>query len=333
MKQIQIDKQGLIGKQVRVFAPGTVANLICGFDVLGMAIEQPGDEVLMRIVETPGVRLLRIEGDGGILPKAEDKNTVSASVIRFLEMLGLSDLGVEIELYKQMPIGSGMGSSSASTVAGLVAINALLEEPLSKKELLPLAMEGEALACGHGHADNVAPALLGGITLIRSYAPLDIVSLPVPDDLWISVIFPDVEVPTRGARDMIKKKIELGQAVKQWGNVAGLISGLFLSDYDLIGRSMKDELIEPVRSILIPEFDGMRQIALENGALCLGISGSGPSVFALSTSAEKARSVNERIIQHMQEQSIPCLQYLSKVNVQGARVLACEQLEVNTLSN
>lgn len=322
MKKLDVDKKALLGKQVRVFAPGTVANLICGFDILGMAIEQPGDEVHMRVVERPGVRLIRIEGDAGLLPLEAKKNTVSASVINYLNLLGLSDLGIEVELFKQMPIGSGMGSSSASTVAGLVAINALLGNPLSKRELLPLAMEGEALACGHGHADNVAPALLGGITLIRSYDPLDVIALPVPEDLWISVIFPDVEVPTRGARDMIKKKVELGQAVKQWGNVAGLVSGLFLQDYALIGRSMKDELIEPVRSILIPEFDRMREIAMCHGALCLGISGSGPSVFALTTSKEKAMSVNQGIMQHMQAASIHCLEYISKVNVEGARVLA-----------
>lgn len=333
MKSIDRNKRAFIGREVHVFAPGTVANLICGFDILGMAIDKPGDEVHMRIVETEGVRLIRIEGDQGLLPLDETKNTVSASVINYLNLVDMSDLGVEIELFKQMPIGSGLGSSSASTVAGLVAINALLGEPLTKMELLPLAIEGEAVACGHGHADNVAPALLGGLTLIRSYEPLDVITLPVPSELWVSVVFPDVEVPTRGARDMIQKKVQLKEAVKQWGNIAGLITGLFREDYHLIGRSMKDELIEPVRSILIPEFHTMRELAMSEGALSFGISGSGPSVFALSNNEKTAIAINRAIKAHMLACSVDCTGYISKVNQQGAEVLEYRELETSKVFN
>jgi len=190
-------------------------------------------------------------------------------------------VGVEIELHKHMPIGSGLGSSAASTVAGLFAINKMLGDPLSKEELLPFCVEGERLACGHGHADNVAPSLFGGITLIRGHDPLDLIPLPVPEELVAAVVFPQVDVPTRDARQLIKEKVLLKDAVIQWGNIAGLIAGLFKNDYDLISRSMQDVLIEPTRAILIPQFYEMKQIALENGALSFGISGSGPSVVGL----------------------------------------------------
>ncbi|MCL8000795.1 homoserine kinase, partial [Brucella sp. 21LCYQ03] len=195
--------------------------------------------------------------------------------MKVLEDLGLADeFGIEIELVKHMPIGSGLGSSSASTVAGVYAINALLGNPLSKEELLPYCIEGEKIACGHGHADNVAPALMGGITLIRSYDPLDIIALPVPEGMYAGIVFPHVDVPTRDARQLIKERIALKDAVVQWGNVAGLIAGLYRNDFSLIGRSMQDVIIEPVRAILIPQFAEMKEIAMANGALSFGISGS-----------------------------------------------------------
>src|SRR5690606_29352503 len=244
-KKIDFDK---ILDTVRVFAPATVANMICGFDILGFAVDYPGDEVVMYRVATPGVRMRSITGDAGKLPLDADKNTVSACVKMLLEQLGSSkDIGVEIELIKHTPIGSGLGSSSASTVGGLFAINSLLGNPLTKEELLPFCVEGERLACGHGHADNVAPALMGGITLVRGYNPLDVINLPVPAALYAGVVFPQVDVSTRDARQLIKQKMLLKDAVTQWGNIAGLIAGLYESDYGLIGRSMHDVLIEPAR--------------------------------------------------------------------------------------
>lgn len=308
--------------KVRVFAPATVANMICGFDILGFAVDRPGDEVKMYRVEEPGVRIRSIEGDNGRLPLDADKNTVSACVKMLLEDLGiLEQIGVEIELIKHMPIGSGLGSSSASTVAGLYAINALLDFPLTKDELMPYCVEGERLACGHGHADNVAPALMGGVTLVRGQEELDVVKLPVPSELYAGIVFPQVDVPTRDARQLIKDKVLLKDAVVQWGNIAGLISGLFLNDYALIGRSMQDVLIEPTRAILIPEFYEMKQIALESGALSFGISGSGPSVVAISRGEEVAKIVTEKIKIHLAERGIDSYQYVSQVNVEGPKVL------------
>lgn len=314
-------KSGKERDHVHVFAPATVANLVCGFDILGLALDEPGDEVIMKRSDQPGVKLVKITGDDGRLPLDPAKNTVSACVQMLLKHLNREDVGVEIELYKHMPIGSGLGSSAASTVAGLYAINQLLGQPLTKQELLPFAMKGEELACGHGHADNVAPSLFGGITLIKSYEPLDVVSIPVPKNLYCSVVFPHVDVPTRAARQMIRSKIELKDAVIQWGNIAGLVSGLFMGDYALIGRSMQDVLIEPVRAILIPEFYEMRQKAMEAGALGFGISGSGPSVFAFADNNQTASEITQQVVQHLQSKGIDSNGYVSAVNQQGPREL------------
>ncbi len=320
-KQYQIDFAKILD-QVRVFAPATVANMICGFDVLGFAVDHPGDEVTMYRVAEPGVRIRSIVGDEGRLPLDADKNTVSACVKMLLAHLGLQEeLGVEIELTKHMPIGSGLGSSSASTVAGLFAINNLLGNPLSKAELMPFCVEGERLACGHGHADNVAPALMGGITLIRGYNPLDVIKLPVPDELYAGIVFPQVDVPTRDARQLIKEKVLLKDAVTQWGNIAGLIAGLYESDYDLISRSMHDVLIEPTRAILIPEFYEMKRLALAAGALSFGISGSGPSVVAIARGRDVAERAATEIQQHLTVCDIDSLKYVSAVNIGGPKVL------------
>lgn len=309
--------------KVKVFAPATVANMICGFDILGFAVNEPGDEVKMYRVDEPGVRIRSIAGDDGKLPLDADKNTVSACVKMLLKDLGILDkIGVEIELIKKMPIGSGLGSSSASTVAGLFAINSLLGNPLSRRELLPYCVKGEELACGYGHADNVAPALMGGITLIRGGEELDLISLPVPRDMYAGIIFPQVEVPTRDARQLIREKIYLKDAIIQWGNIAGLVTGLFREDYNLIGRSMEDILIEPSRAILIPEFYEMKRIAKENEALSFGISGSGPSVVVITNSKKKAEHIVKQIQRHLSKHDFESLEYVSSVNVDGPKVLS-----------
>lgn len=307
---------------VHVFAPATSANFICGYDILGLALNEPGDEVFLKRVDEPGIRITKITGDQGLLPTHPDKNTVSACVKMILDFLGKKNYGIEIELHKKMPIGSGLGSSAASTIAGLYAINQLLGEPLSKKELLPFALKGEELACGHGHADNVAPSLMGGITLIRSYQPLEVINLPVPTKLCCSIIFPHVEVQTRAARQILKNKVELKDAVSQWGNIAGLITGLFTEDYNLLSRSLQDKLIEPTRSILIPEFEALRRIAMECGALGFGISGSGPSVVAFTKGIETAKTITEKLKEHLKNHEIESNGYSSPINCKGATVLS-----------
>ncbi|WP_421942315.1 homoserine kinase [Pedobacter sp.] len=304
---------------IKVFAPATVANVVCGFDVLGFAVNEPGDEVEMRLTDKPGVTIKRITGDDGKLPLDAAKNTVSASVQHYLQHINRPDVGVEIELHKKMPIGSGLGSSSASTVAGLFAINKLMGDLLTAKELVPFAMKGEELACGYGHADNVAPAIMGGFVLVRSYDPLDVISLPTPEGMYAAIVYPEVDVPTKDARQMIRSKVFLKDAVTQWGNVAGLVSGLFMKDFDLIGRSMKDVLVEPTRSILIPGFEDLRKLAMENGAIGFGISGSGPSVFALATDEATAKKITKAQQQYLNKLNINSKAFVSSVNAEGPR--------------
>ncbi|MGZ3750137.1 MAG: homoserine kinase [Mucilaginibacter sp.] len=306
---------------VKVFAPATVANVVCGFDVLGFAVNEPGDEVIMRVTDKPGLTISKITGDNGRLPMDPQKNTVSVSVQHYLESIGRTDVGFDIELHKKMPIGSGLGSSSASTVAGLFAAKTLLDDETDVVKLLPFAMKGEEMACGHGHADNVAPALIGGFVLIRSYDPLDIVRLPHPKGLYCAIVFPDVDVPTREARQIIRTKIQMKDAVTQWGNIAGLVSGLFMNDIDLIGRSMKDILVEPVRSMLIPDFYKMREMAMSMGAVSFGISGSGPSVFAFTRDEETAKLITQKLQQHLTNISIGSNVYVSNINDQGPKII------------
>jgi homoserine kinase len=306
---------------IRVFAPATVANVVCGFDVLGFAVEAPGDEVIMRLTDKPGITISKITGDDGRLPLNPAKNTVSVSVQHYLNSIGRPDIGFDIELHKKMPIGSGLGSSSASTVAGLFAAKTLLGDESPAAKLLPFAMKGEEMACGHGHADNVAPALMGGFVLIRSYEPLDVIRLPHPKELYCAIVFPDVDVPTREARQIIRNSVLLKDAVTQWGNIAGLVSGLYTGDIDLIGRSMKDVLIEPVRAMLIPDFYLMREIAMSNGAVSFGISGSGPSVFAFTRDEQTARNITQKLQDHLTKIKIGSQGYVSPINDAGPRVL------------
>jgi len=313
-------------ESIKVFAPATVANVSCGYDVLGFAVSEPGDEIVMHLNSSGRVSLDVIMGDEGRLPRDPERNTASAVVINYLKHIGVVQ-GISIELYKKMPFGSGLGSSSASAVAGLVAVNELMGRPLTREQLLPFAMEGERLACGYAHADNVAPALLGGLVLVRSYHPLDVVKLPVPNGLACASLYPHVEIPTKEARSIIKNQVPIRDAVTQWGNVAGLVAGFCTGDLSLIGRSMQDVIIEPVRAMLIPYFYEMRELALQHQALGFGISGSGPSVFALCKNEEIAKKVTQALAHMLTEKKIGCNTYVSKINLEGAVV--CKETHVS----
>jgi homoserine kinase len=308
-------------KSIKVFAPATVANVTCGYDILGFAVHEPGDEVLIKLTDSPGIKIKEIKGDGGLLPKEVERNTVSVAIKSFIDHLDIQP-GVDIYLHKKMPLGSGLGSSAASAVAGIFGLNVLLDSPLKVSDLLPFAMQGEAMACGEAHADNVAPALLGGFVLIRSYNPLDVVKIDSPKDLYATIIHPQIEIATKDARSIIKKSILLKDAVQQWGNVAGLVTGLIKEDYSLIGRSMEDVIIEPVRSMLIPGFDQVKAAALEAGALGCGISGSGPSIFALSRCQDIAIQVGEAMDACFQALKISSDRFISLVNHQGPLIIS-----------
>ena len=304
-------------EQVKVYAPATVANVACGFDIFGFAVDRPGDEVVLTKKSTPGIVITEITGDEGRLPKEVHKNTAGIAIQKFLEHIGKPEQGFELALHKDMPLGSGLGSSAASAVAGVFAANELMGKPLSQKELLPFAMEGERVACGSAHADNVGPSLLGGFVIIRSYNPLDIIQLDVPSDLFATIVHPQVEVNTKDARSILEREIQLGKTIQQMGNVAGLVAGLLLKDYDLISRSLEDVMIEPIRSILIPQFSEVKAAALSSGALGCSISGSGPSLFALSKGRETAERVAIAMAAAFKEAEIESEAYVSGINQRG----------------
>ncbi|HEY5917310.1 MAG TPA: homoserine kinase [Chryseolinea sp.] len=307
-------------KSVKAIAPATVANVSCGFDIFGFAVEAPADEVILTLKKEPGVVIKTITGDGGRLPMESDRNTSGVAVEAFLRKID-SNQGVEIVLNKKLPLGSGMGSSAASSVAALVAINHLLNEPYSREQLLPFAMEAERIACGSAHADNVAPSLLGGFVLIRGYEPLDVAKIPTPANLYCTLVHPHLELKTSDSRRVLKSTIPLKDAVTQWGNIAGLVVGLMKPDYGLIMRSLNDVVAEPIRSLLIPGFAEIKEQAIRSGALGCGISGSGPTIFALSTEYAIANNVAAAIQKQFADMKLKSDVFVSKINDDGARIV------------
>lgn len=305
---------------VRAFAPATVANVCCGFDILGFAVDNPGDEVILTLRDDDLVQVISIEGDEGKLPREADKNTASVAILSFLKSIG-SKQGVDIELKKNLPLGSGMGSSAASGAAALVAINELLGNPLTREQLVPHAMEAERIACGSAHADNVAPSLLGGFVLVRDYHPLDIIKIEATESLFCSLIHPHLELKTEDSRKVLRHSVSLKDVVTQTGNIAGLMLGLTKPDYALIGRSLNDVIAEPTRSAFIPGFDAMRSVAIDSGALGFGISGSGPTVFALSETLAQAQAVASAVKIEFEKRQLKADVFVSKVNQRGACIM------------
>ncbi|MFQ5729379.1 MAG: homoserine kinase, partial [Waddliaceae bacterium] len=299
-------------KALRVFAPATVGNVACGFDIFGFALDIPGDEIAIR-QKGDSVQITAVTGDGGKLPLDPEKNVAAVSVQQLLNHLG-RNVGFEIEVHKKMPLGSGLGSSAASSVGAVFAANRLLDEPLSKKELLPFAMEAEKVACGAAHADNVAPALLGGFVLIRSYDPLEVVEIPVNLSLHSAVLHPHIEILTKEARDILPGNVPLQDLVAQTGNASALIAALIRGDAPLLEHALHDAIIEKVRGKLIPGFDKIKKAATETGALGCSISGSGPAIFALTLSENQAKQVGEAMQKECPEESTL---FVSKLNTEG----------------
>jgi homoserine kinase len=304
--------------QIKIFCPATVANLSCGFDVLGLCLEGIGDEMIIRKSEQKGLRITKITGAD--LPLETEKNVAGVAGMALLNHLDL-EFGFELEIHKKIKAGSGIGSSSASAAGIVVGINEILGKPLSRKELIPFAMEGEFLASGSYHADNVAPAILGGFTLVRGYDPLEVIKINSPKDIYLTIIHPHIEVKTSEARSILPKEIPLKTAITQWGNLGGFISGLYTEDYGLMSRCLQDVVAEPYRKSLIPEFDLVKKLALENGALGCGISGSGPSIFAMSKGKETAENVANQMKQIYTKTGIEFDVYVSKVCDMGVKVL------------
>ena len=304
--------------ELTIFSPATVANVSCAFDIMGFAVEQAGDRMTFRKTVEKGIRI--VMKNYRELPSEPEKNVAGVVALAMIEKRQ-PDFGMVIEMEKGILPGSGIGSSGASAGGAAFGVNKLLDEPFGKTELVQFAMLGEALASGVAHADNVAPNLFGGFTLVRSTRPLDVIPLHTPERLSVSLIHPLIEVKTKNARNILKKSLLLKDAVIQWGNVAGLVSGLFMEDFDLIARSMNDGIVEPVRSMLIPMFDELKQAALDAGALGCSISGSGPSVFALSADLATAGKVTEAMRKIYTGKDVPFETFTSGINKQGCSVL------------
>ena len=305
--------------KIKLFAPATVANLSCGFDVLGCCLDGVGDEMIISKNSEQKLRITKITGQD--LPLQVEENVAGVAANTLLAELNEKQ-GFDIEIKKNIKAGSGIGSSAASAAGAVFGINKLLGEPFSANQLIKFAMEGERLASGNAHADNVAPALLGGFTLVKSYEPLEIISLPGLPELRMLILHPLIELKTRDSRSVIRQNVELKKAISQWGNLAALVSALYTQDYELLSRSLKDEIIEPVRSILIPYFDELKNLAVTNGALGFGISGSGPSVFAMCKGDTVAEKVKAEFQEFYQDKNIDFDLHLSKINPEGIKILS-----------
>jgi len=307
-------------KKIKVFAPASIANLGCGFDIMGLALDEVGDVLEMTLDESAeGIEILN---DTDVpLPTDPEDNVITPVIRKFFGMTGHRGR-VQVRILKKIFPGSGIGSSAASSAAAAFGINELFGAPLSEEDVVVCSMEGENLASGVYHADNAAPAVMGGITLIRGYDPLDIIKLPVPGNLYCPVIHPHLTVSTKQARSILPKEIPMHTAITQWGNVGGLVAGLCTGNIELVGRAMRDAVAEPFRKQFIPGFDELRAKLLGAGALAMNISGSGPSVFALAGRADIAQRVGAIMERHFAQQGILSETYVVKVSNKGARLIA-----------
>jgi homoserine kinase len=304
-------------KQIKIHAPATIANLVCGFDILGMAIKSPYDEMTLSLRDEPGIIIKHT--DEYQLPEAAEKNVAGVSLQALMDDYK-KPVGFNVTIHKNIKPGSGLGSSAASAAGAVVAANHLLGNFFSKEDLVRFAMNGEKLAGGVKHADNVSPCIYGGVTLVRSIFPLDIIPLNSPD-LFVTIVHPQIEVRTSDSRQILRKEVLLKDAIKQWGNIGGLITGFMKNDCELIGRSLEDVIVEPVRSILIPGFDEVKSKCKNAGALGGGISGSGPSIFMLSKEEETADKV-EAIMKEIYEKiGVDYKTYVTQINPHGVKIL------------
>jgi homoserine kinase len=304
--------------KLHIFSPATVANVSCGFDAMAFALDTLGDEMIFQKNESGKVTISKIEGAD--LPFDAHKNAAGVVAQKMLEASNAT-FGVDIQIYKKYKPGSGLGSSAASSAGTAFAVNEFLGRVYNPLELVQFAMLGEEASCGSQIADNVAGALYGGFILIRSYHPLEVVAIPTPSQLYAIVIHPQIEVKTEDARNVLPQQIPLKRAITQWANVGGLISGLYSGDYGLIGRSLTDVVVEPVRKQFIPHFEELKREILASGALGAGISGSGPSVFALSKGKAQAEKVAKTMEEVYKNKGIDFNIYVSKIGSEGIRII------------
>jgi homoserine kinase len=307
-----------MGHPVKVFAPASVANVAVGYDILGFALERPGDDILVRAGSQSGLVISEIKGGKGKLPLDVMKNTAGYAAHRLMKHLGVTDEPIEMIIHKKMPFGSGMGSSAASAVGGVYAVNEYLNTGLTKSEILRFAVEGEEIADGAFHADNVAPSLLGGMILIRDNPTLDFKKIHLPQGLFVAMIHPHIKILTKDSRDILSDTVPLELVIRQSGNLAAFIAALYTSDLDLLGRCIQDVIIEPQRSKLIPHFNEIKEKAMIEGALGFSISGAGPAMFALCSNSLIAENIVSKIERFLTEKKIDHTCFVSKINNEGA---------------
>lgn len=305
-------------ESLKVFAPASVANVAVGYDILGFAIERPGDEIIIRKGTKKGLIITKITGDNKKLPLDANQNTAGYAALTYLKHIGEEDYPLEMEIRKKMPFGSGLGSSAASAAAGVFAVNEILGRPLEKRDLLPFAVLGEEKADGAYHADNVAPSLLGGMILIRDNTTLDFCKIPIPIGLCACVIYPHIEVLTKESRSILKDTVSLSNLIKQTGSIGFFIAGMYTSNFEMIGNSLRDYVIEPQRARLIPHFYEMQELAMSCGALGFSISGAGPSVFALCHNNLIAENIVEKVAALLTNHKVKFDSYISGINHEGA---------------
>lgn len=304
-------------KSVEVFSPATVANVGSGFDIMGFAVDGLGDRMVLRTNTSEKISISQISGDFGKISKIPEQNTAGVALMHFMAHLGIRQ-GVSLEIYKLSPIGSGLGSSASSAAAAVFGLNELLGKPVAERcGLIPFALEGEKLASGGIHADNIAPAMLGGMLVIRSVEPLDLIHLPVPADFFAVLVHPDLEILTKAARSLVPVTVSLHDTIQQMANVAGFIMGMVNNDMALLGRSFNDLLAEPYRAPLITGYLQVKQAALDNGAIGCSISGSGPTVFAFTKGSESAALVARSMVNAFLAAGVKARSYISPINQTG----------------
>lgn len=303
---------------IKVFAPASVANVAVGFDILGFALEKPGDEIIVRPGKEKGLHITTITGAQNKLPLEVSKNTAGYAALRLLQHLGEEDCPIEMEIHKKMPFGSGLGSSAASAAGGVFAVNSYLKTGLSKADILRFAVEGEQIADGAFHADNVAPSLLGGLIMIRDNETLDFKKIHVPPGLFVAIIYPHITVLTRDSRAILAPDVSLKTVIRQSGNLAGFIASMYTADFEMMRRSLEDLIIEPQRAALIPGFYELKEMALKTGCLGFSISGAGPSMFALCDNSHLAEEICTKATGILAGKKIKADTFLSKINLEGA---------------
>jgi homoserine kinase len=302
---------------LKVISPASVSNLACGFDTLGVAIDVPADEIIGRWVDKPGIHIIEITGHKKDIPVDASQNIAGIAAGALLKHLSETGRGLELRIHKHIPGGSGLGSSASSATAAVVLVNELLNRPLEKRDLIPFALEGEMMASGSRHGDNVVPAMIGGLILIRDIDSYDYHRIYTPRGLFMAILLPDISISTKAARQILRPDVSLKSMVMQASNLGSFVIGMHNGDLDLIRRSMEDHVIEPQRKHLILHFDTIKETALTLGALGCSISGAGPALFALCQEKLQATDIAAAMLSVYNNHNLEARSFVGGINQEG----------------